>query len=105
MANVADATRAHLDSLHRLVSTWRDGMPVAEWERLKVVVMGGQLPRKDNLAVQYFARLLGEPGEGKRIVYAESLFDEPKALDLLATHLVDAQVGLDFFDDPMRMHR
>jgi hypothetical protein len=67
--------------------------------------MGPQLPRKDNLAVQYFARLLGEPGEGRRIVYAESLFDEPEALDLLATHLVDTQVGLDFFDDPMRMHR
>jgi hypothetical protein len=105
LANAAEATRAALDSLHRLVGTWRDGMPVADWERLTVVVMGRQLPRKDNLAVQYFARLLGEPGEGRRIVYAESLFDEPKALDLLATYLVDTQVGLDFFDDPMRMHR
>jgi hypothetical protein len=105
MANATDAARAALDSLHRLVRNWRDQMPAGEWERLTVIVMGRQLPRKDNLAVQYFVRLLGEPGEGKRIVYAEALFDETKALDLLATRLVDTQVGFDFFDDPLRMHR
>jgi hypothetical protein len=105
LANAADATRAELDALHRLVSTWKEGMPRTDWERLTVVVMGRQLPRKNNLAVQYFARLFGEPGEGRRIVYAESLFDEPNALDLLATYRVDTQVGLDFFDDPLRMHR
>jgi hypothetical protein len=105
LANVADATRAQLDSLHRLVGRWREGMPDADWERLTVVIMGRQLPRKDNLAVQYFSRMLGEPGEGGRIIYAESLFEEPKALDLLATRRVDTRVGLDFFDDPTRMHR
>jgi hypothetical protein len=105
LANAADATCAHLDSLHRLVSTWRAKIPVTEWKHLTVVVMGRQLPRKDNLAVQYFARLLGEPGEGKRIIYAESLFDEDQALDLLATYLVDTRVGLEFFNDPLRMHR
>ncbi len=104
-ANVADATRADLDSLHRLVCRWRERMPAGDWSRLTVIVMGAPLPRKGNLAVQYFARLLGETGEGQRILYAESLFDEPKALDLLATRLVDTQVGLDFFDDPTRMHR
>ena len=80
-------------------------MPVTEWKRLTVVVMGRQLPRKDNLAVQYFARLFGEPGEGRRIIYAEALFDEAKALDLLGTHLVDTRIGEAFFADPQRMHR
>ena len=105
MANAADAARADLDALHRLVCRWRDQMPAGDWNRLTVIVMGRPLPRKNNLAVQYFSRLLSEPGEGQRIVYAESLFDEPKALDLLATRLVDTQVGRDFFDDPTRMHR
>jgi hypothetical protein len=104
-ANTADAARADLDALHRLVCRWKDQMPAGDWNRLTVIVMGRPLPRKNNLAVQYFSRLLGEPGEGQRVVYAESLFDEPKALDLLATHLVDTQVGLDFFDDPTRLHR
>jgi hypothetical protein len=105
MANCADAARAALDSLHRQVCQWKDHMTPAEWNQLSVVVMGRQLPRKENLAVQYFARLLGETGEGRRIVYAESLFDEPRALDLLATRIVDTQIGIDFFNDPLRMHR
>jgi hypothetical protein len=103
--NGESAARAALDSLHRQVSLWRSQLAPEEWNRLIVVVMGSQLPRKGNVAVQYFARLLGERGEGRRIIYAESLFDEPRALDLLSTHLVDTQVGIDFFNDPLRMHR
>jgi hypothetical protein len=105
MANAADAARADLDALHRLVRHWKEGMPAGDWDRLTVLIMGRPLPRTGNLAVQYFARLLGEPGEGRRVVYAESVFDEPKALDLLATRLVDTRVGEDFFGDPARMHR
>jgi hypothetical protein len=105
MANVSDAARAELDALHRLVRHWKEEMPAGDWDRLTVIVMGRPLPRKDSLAVQFFSRLLGEPGEGRRVVFAESLFDEANALDLLATRLVDTQIGLDFFDDPTRMHR
>src|SRR5262249_19028007 len=105
MANAADAARADLDALHRLVRQWKAEMPAGDWDRLTVIVMGRPLPRKDNLAVQYFARLRGERGGGRRVVYAESLFDEPKAVDLLATRLVDTQIGEDFFGDPTRMHR
>lgn len=105
MANTADAARADLDALHQLVSRWRDQTPADDWNKLTVIVLGRPLPRRDNLAVQYFSRLLGEPGESERVVYAESLFDEPMALDLLATRLVDTQVGLDFFGDPARLRR
>ena len=105
MANTTDAALADLDALNRLVSRWRDQMPAGDWNKLTVIVMGRPLPRRNNLAVQYFARILDEPGESERIVYAESLFDEPRALDLLATHLVDTRIGLDFFDDPTRMRR
>ena len=54
---------------------WRATLTGDEWERLTVIVLGGQLPRRDNLAVQYFARLLGESGEGRRVIYAEGLAD------------------------------
>jgi hypothetical protein len=103
--NAASAARGALDSLHRQVSLWKGQLAPEEWSRLTVVVMGTQAPRKGNLAVQYFARLLGEPGEGRRIIYAEALFDEQRALELLATRIVDTQVGIDFFNDPLRMHR
>jgi hypothetical protein len=104
-ANAAEAARAQVDALHRRMTAWKAGMGEAEWARLTVVVTGSALPRKDNLAVQYFARLLGERGEGKRIVYAESVFDEGRALGLLGTHLADAEVAVAFFADPRRMHR
>jgi hypothetical protein len=105
LANASDAARTAIDALHRQVSQWKGEMSAEEWNRLLVIVIGKQLPRRGNLAVQYFAHLLGEAGEGKRIIYAEGLGDEPRALDLLATRLVDTQVGTDFFNDPLRMHR
>lgn len=105
LANAREAARAEIDATHAAVSKWRAAMPPEEWKRLSVVVMGAQMPRKQNLAVQYFAKLLGEPGEGRRIVYAEALWDEAKALRLLATHRMDRRVAEVFFDNPDRMHR
>ncbi len=104
-ASAVEAARGEIDALHRQMTTWRARLTEKEWKRLTVIVMGSQMPRKDNLAVQYFARLLGEKGEGKRIVYAEAIFDETKALALLGTRLLDTRIGEDFFDDPLRMHR
>ncbi len=105
MKNVGEAARAELDALHAQVRAWRSEMTPEEWKGLKVVILGSALPRKQNLTVQYFARLLGEAGEGPRIVYAESVRDEAKALDLMATRAVDTTIGDDFFNDPARMHR
>jgi hypothetical protein len=104
-ANVAEAARSQIDALHRQMKAWKARLTDAEWRRLRVIVMGTQMPRKDNLAVQYFSRLLGEPGEGGRIVYAEALFDESKALDLLGTRIVDSGIGSAFFNDSRRMNR
>jgi hypothetical protein len=105
MKNVGEAARAELDALHAHVGAWRSEMTPEEWKALKVVILGSALPRKQSLTVQYFARLLGEPGEGPRIIYAESIRDEATALDLLATREVDTTIGVDFFNDPTRMHR
>jgi hypothetical protein len=105
MANASAAARAALDSLHHQVCEWKGQLTPQEWSALVVIIVGRQLPRKDNLAVQYFGRLLGQPGEGRRLIYAEGLGDEPRSLDLLATYLVDTQVGIDFFNDPNRMAR
>ena len=105
MANVADAAKAAIDMLHRQVLTWKGQMSAQEWSSVCVLVIGRQLPRRDNSAVQYFAWLLGTPGENERIIYAEGLADEPRALDLLATHRVDTGIGRDFFDNPIRMKR
>jgi hypothetical protein len=87
------------------VRAWLATLAGGEWERLAVIALGGQLPRRGDLAAQYFARLLGEPGEGRRIIYAEGLGDVQRAFDLLGTRLVDTGLGAAFFGDPARLHR
>jgi hypothetical protein len=105
LTNASQAARAELAGLDKQVRTWRAALSPDEWKKLRVIVMGSALPRRDNLATQYFSRLLGEKGEGSRIVYAESIFDESRALNLLGTHLLDTRIGTAFFSDPQRMHR
>jgi hypothetical protein len=105
MENVTEAARAQLDAMHAQVSAWRRDLSSQEWSRLHVLIVGPHMPRQDLVVTQYFLRLLHEPGEGRRVVYAESLWEEPKALDLLGAHLLDGSVGEAFFGDYMRMHR
>jgi hypothetical protein len=105
MANCAAAARAQLLATHRQVTAWKKELTAEEWGGLTVVVQGAQTPRVENAAVQYFARLLGEPGEGGRVVYAEGLWDEEKALNLLGTRRLDGKLAVAVFNDPGRMYR
>jgi hypothetical protein len=105
MQNVTEATVAQLNATHAQVSAWRHDLSPQEWARLHVVIVGPHMPREGLVVMQYFLRLLHEPSEGHRVVYAESLWEEPQALDLLGTHLLDGDVGEAFFGDYMRMHR
>ena len=103
--NVTEAARAQLDAVHAQVSAWRRDLSPQEWAALRVVIIGPHMPREDLVVTQYFLRLLHEPQEGGRVVYAESLWEEAKAMDLLGTHLLDGSVGEAFFGDSRRMHR
>jgi hypothetical protein len=105
MQNVDEAARAELDALHSRVTEWRHQMTPDEWTALHVVVMGAHMPRDEEITMQYFERLLDEPMEGRRIIFAEGLWEEPRALELLGTHLVDGSTGVAFFGEFMRMHR
>jgi hypothetical protein len=129
MQNVTEATVAQLDAIHAQVSAWRHDLSPQEWDRLHVVIIGPHVLREDLVVMQYFLRLLHEPKEGHPVVYAESLcqepqaldllgtsafrmespsfisWQEPQALDLLGTRLLDGDVGEAFFGDYMRMHR
>lgn len=102
---VDEIARLQIDTLDAAVQAFRKELTDEEWQRLKVVVMGSAMPRQQHIVVQYFAKLLGEPGEGRRIIYAEGLWTEDKALDLLGKHLLDGPIGRDFFGDDRRMMR
>lgn len=97
--------RLQIDTLDAQTQAFRKELTDDEWKRLKVVIMGSAMPRHDHIVVQYFAKLLAEPGEGRRIIYAEGLWTEDKALELLGKHLLDGPIGRDFFNDDRRMMR
>ena len=103
LANADDAARSQIDAYHAQVAAWRRQMPEGEWSRLRVLVLGHAMPRKRNTAVQYFAKLMGVPGESRRLVYAEELGGEKQGMDLLATHQLDGELSEAFFGDPGRM--
>jgi hypothetical protein len=106
VANGAAAARAQLVATHKQVAEWKKEMTPKEWTGLTVVIQGSQPARVENAAVQYFARLFGEaPGEGRRIVYAEGLWEEDKAIRLLGTLRLDGKLSTAVFGDPFRMYR
>ncbi|HWB87234.1 MAG TPA: hypothetical protein VG675_24030 [Bryobacteraceae bacterium] len=105
MQNVTEAAQAQLNAIHAQVSAWRRDLRPQQWNQLHVLIIGPHMPRQDLLVMQYFLRLLHEPREGGHVIYAESLWEEPQALDLLGTHLLDGNIGEAFFDDYSRMHR
>lgn len=99
----AKAAQAQIDALNAQMKSWRRDFSADEWQRLRIIVMGTQMTRKGNVALQYFARLLGVPGECQRLVFSEAIFDESKALALLGTRVVDQDIGAAFFNDDQRM--
>jgi hypothetical protein len=103
--NIDEAAELQIRAYDRQVHTWQQTFPGLNWASLRIVISGSALPRKGNLATQYFAHLLGVPGEGPRLVYAESLFEEAKALRLLNTTAVDEKLAQTFFDDSSRLYR
>ncbi len=105
LANTAEAARLRIDNYHRQMKQWRRELNDDQWQRIQVIIPGATMPRNNSLAVGYFAKLFAQAGEGNRLIYAESRFDEAQALALLGTHLLDSQIGAAFFDDASRMSR
>jgi hypothetical protein len=105
LANIQDAAQLQIDAYDRVVAAWRGELPAEEWARTKAIVSGSQLPRNQALPVQYFAWLFGVEGEGRRVIYAESIWDQGKAMNLLGTHVLDRRASGAFFEDPDRMRR
>lgn len=104
-ASFDEAARAQIDGLHTVVTRWKRKIPDAEWASLRVVIAGRHMHREGELATQYFMRLLGETGEGRRVVYAEGVEGEAAALDILGTHLLEYSRGAAFFGPERKAHR
>jgi hypothetical protein len=115
LRNAEDAARDQIETMHATVEAWKQRMTPEERAQLRAVVAVSHMSRPGNVALQYFSVTLGETWEGrfdqedldpgKRVLAAETAFDEPTALGLLATHLLDARVAHRFFGEEDRMQR
>jgi hypothetical protein len=105
---VNEAAAAELENINeKIKSLLRNDT----WEDPYVVVSSVHQARHGELVTQYFQHMFNEfqgkgAGREDRIVYAESIFDdEPKALKLLATHILDRKIASAFFRAPRRLQR
>jgi hypothetical protein len=105
LANAAEAISAQLSAIDKVVGQWKQNLGKDKWQKLKVVIISGHMPRNQHATLQYFCKVLKQSQEGERIIYAEGALDEADALTLLATHDLDRSVAVNFFVDKWRMHR
>lgn len=110
LMNAGDAGCFQIQTTHAQLMKWKTMMSAEEWGRLMVVNRARHQARYRNAATQYFQWLLadrgpswGYPGEGMRVIYAESLAPNEKASDELATVLIDADASTAFFGDSWRL--
>ena len=104
------ATRRELYNLHTTVSAWTARFGPRQWDELRVVICAGHQARYRQSTKSYFLRLLDEShGDGasgeRRVIYAENCRSEDEALDLVATHLLDREIGAVFLDGPLALQQ
>lgn len=104
LASADAAAKVQLDGLHALVTKWRAELG-PRWTHIDVVVLGPKQPRQGNLQYAYFQRAMGRAAQGRRLWYAEGVFDKDGGLNLLGTILIDRGASLAFFADPVRLER
>lgn len=104
LASADAAAKAQLDGLHALVNKWRAELG-PRWTHVDVVVLGPKQPRPGNVQYEYFRRAMGPGADGRRLWYAEGVFDRDGGLNLVGTILVDRGASISFFNDPKRLER
>lgn len=106
LANVDEAIASQLSAVDKQVKLWRGELSDDEWQKTRAIVFGFHMPRKENSAVQYFLCLFRQKEEGERVIYVEGpSYEEDFGIELLATHVIDKQIAIEFFNDKWRMHR
>lgn len=114
-ANLEDAARDQIETMHATFGAWARELSAEEWRALKVVVGSSHMARTGNVASQYFTVALGESWEGRfqqedlkpdrRVLTSESASDEQSAFELLAMHVFDISASRDFFAEDGRLGR
>ncbi len=116
---VDKAAAVRLDALDAHVKELKKQIPLKQRKNIAVIVMGPALPREGELSMQYFKKALEEENSLKeqcphlngsltntshvfaeqRLIYAESISEEEKAIELLTSYICDENLGQDLLND------
>lgn len=104
------AAMVELSAVHEIVERWTATFDDEHWAQLRVVVCANHQARYKQATKRYFQRRLGEPQrEGAagehHVTYAESAATLDEALDLLATQMLDAELGTAFRNSPLALQQ
>ncbi len=103
---LAAAACAQIDVCDGIVKHIRERLLTdAQWEELRVLVLGPYMARQGQLFLQYFAQILNTPLEGdRRIVYFDG-DDLAAAFERLGTTMLDSVASHAIFGERNRLHR
>jgi hypothetical protein len=106
--NAALAARLELDELHQVIGRWRAQIGPDDWQKVYVVICAAHQARYRETTKQYFQRLFHEDesldaSTENHVIYAEHVYENEAALQLLARHLVDQKTSLVLFGDRKRL--
>lgn len=101
------SAQLHLEVIHTQVKRLYALLKVEERPLVRIHLYGGRGARRDNIVIQYFSWLFGEPGglESPRIVFSENIADHDKALDMFAKYKTEQQLAELIFKDPTQLDR
>ena len=95
--------RAHAQAMLAVLERVQEDATEQEWKQVMVVVTGPMTPRRNNLETAIVASAIGPEHLGRRIFYAENIFDVDGALSYLRTLVVDSELSTNVFGVPQRM--
>lgn len=104
------ATRDELQALDAIVRRWTSDFGPGEWESLRVLVCANHQARYKETTTLYFRRLLGEAAgvaaeREQHVLYVEGAVTEDEAIDLLAVHHLDRELGTTFLGSARALQR
>ncbi len=102
-ANMREAARAELSSLHKAVSDARAAVSKEDWDKMYVVHHGGSNVTGINVVELYLERVMPEKVTAGQVMFGENAHGNKAMADFVGYEKMQRHVGAWAFGDPHRM--
>ena len=94
---------AMYDSLIQSLETFKAESSEHDWKNLHFGICGPAQGRRNNIEIAAAAAIFGGNAIGRQVLYLENAMTIPDGLRLLASLIIEKDLGLAVFKDPYRM--